>query len=101
MGQMIGEIVFSAESATTARRSGPHSASPELRQVIESLIADSTVPSGATLRDVRAAVAGAGIFVSGEGELLHPQDRTFLVIELDEIIDRHGMSAVARDFARR
>lgn len=101
MGQMIGEIVFSAEPATTARRSPPHIASPELRQVIASLIADSAVSSRATLCDVRAVVAGDGIFVSGEGELLHPQDRTFLVIELDEIIDRHGMSAVALDFTRR
>ena len=31
----------------------------------------------------------------------YPQDRTFLVIELDELIERHGMQASARDFTGR
>ena len=73
-------------------------ATPELSQVIESLIDSSDVPALATLSDVRAVVLDDGIFVSGEGELLYPQDRTFLVIELDELIDSHGTKASARDF---
>lgn len=73
-------------------------ATPELSQVIESLIESSDVPPLATLSDVRAVVLDDGIFVSGEGELLYPQDRTFLVIELDELIDCHGTEASARDF---
>jgi hypothetical protein len=69
-----------------------------LSQVIASLIESSDVPPLATLSDVRAVVLDDGIFVSGEGELLYPQDRTFLVIELDELIDSHGTEASARDF---
>ena len=73
-------------------------ATPELSQVIESLIEGSEVPPLATLSDIRAVVLDDGIFVSGEGELLYPQDRTFLVIELDELIDCHGTEASAREF---
>lgn len=76
-------------------------ATPELCQLIDSLIGSSAAPPEATLSDIRAVVLGDGIFVSGEGELLYPQDRTFLVIELDELIERHGMQAAARDFTGR
>ena len=76
-------------------------ATAELSQLIQSLIASSAVSPDATLSDVRKVVLGDGIFVSGEGELLYPQDRTSLVIELDELIDRHGTRAAARDFTSR
>jgi hypothetical protein len=33
-----------------------------------------------------------------EGELLHSQDRTALLIEIDELIEKHGMEASARSF---
>ena len=76
-------------------------ATPELRQVIESLVESSAVPPEPTLRELRAVLLGDGIFLSGEGELLHPQDRTFLVIELDELIECYGTQATARDVAGR
>ena len=72
---------------------------PALSTLIADLIATSAVTRAATLGGIRELVAGDGIFVSGEGELLHPQDRTSLVIELDELIESHGVQAHARDFA--
>ncbi|HET7158133.1 MAG TPA: hypothetical protein VFI62_04000, partial [Burkholderiales bacterium] len=33
-----------------------------------------------------------------EGELMHPQDRTSLINELDGLIDEYGMAANASDF---
>jgi hypothetical protein len=48
------------------------------------------------LIDVRK-VLQSGIFIS-DGEMVYPQDRTFLVIELDELVDRDGAQAVARDY---
>jgi len=71
-------------------------ATPELSQVIGSLIESAAVPPQPTLSDIRAVVIDGGIFVSGEGELLYSQDRTSLVIELDELIDCHGTGAAAR-----
>lgn len=73
-------------------------ATRELSQVIEDLIGSSAVSAQPTLSEVRAVVLRDGVFVSGEGEFLFPQDRTFLVIELDELIDCHGMEAAARSF---
>ena len=72
---------------------------PVLSMLIADLIAESAVSRAATLGSVRKLVAGDGIFLSAEGELLHPQDRTALVIELDELIESHGVQARARDFA--
>ena len=74
------------------------SATPELCQVIDSLVASETVPAAATLCDIREVVVDGGIFLSGEGELLYPQDRTFLAIELDELIAVYGAAACARSF---
>jgi hypothetical protein len=50
-----------------------------------------------TLRKVRDALQHEGVTWSREGELLFPQDRTTLVIELDELIEKHGMKARAED----
>jgi hypothetical protein len=77
------------------------SVSPHLAKLIASLIDDSTMPAAATLADMRALLIDDGVFVSPEGELLHPQDRTSVVIELDELIDAHGARAPARDFGAR
>lgn len=74
-------------------------ATPVLSTLIADLIATAAVSRAATLGGVREVVAGDGIFLSAEGELLHPQDRTSLVIELDELIDSHGVQAHACDFA--
>ncbi|MGZ8153751.1 MAG: hypothetical protein ACXW2I_05280 [Burkholderiales bacterium] len=56
-----------------------------------------------TLGAARYAIEHERIVWSDDGELLHPQDRTSLVIELDELIDEYGMEAAALQFmpARR
>jgi len=71
-------------------------ASPELRQLIESLIDSAAVPPSATLSDVRRVVLEGGIFI-GDGELLFAQDRTFLLNEIDELIERCGAQGPVRD----
>jgi hypothetical protein len=48
-----------------------------------------------TLRKVRDELQHEGVTWSREGELLFPQDRTALVIELDELIDAHGAGTAA------
>jgi hypothetical protein len=71
--------------------------SPELSALIRAMVRASTGKRALTLRKVRDALQHAGVTWSREGELLFPQDRTALVIELDELIDVHGMRARARD----
>lgn len=83
-------------SATTGRR-----ASPELSAVIRALIAARRVARHPTLGAARAALQKTGVTWSREGELLFPQDRTALVIELDELIDARGTRARARDLLAR
>jgi hypothetical protein len=74
---------------------------PELAAVIRALMAAGRVTRRPTLGAVRAALQKGGFTWSKEGELLFPQDRTALVIELDELIDRFGMRARAGDFLAR
>jgi hypothetical protein len=71
-------------------------ATPELCQVIESLIGTKAVPPAATLSELRNVLV-EGIFI-GDGEMLYPQDRTFLVIELDELIECDGAHTPARAY---
>jgi hypothetical protein len=74
---------------------------PELAAVIRALMAAGRVARRPTLGAVRAALQKGGVTWSKDGELLFPQDRTALVIELDELIDRFGMRARAGDFLAR
>ncbi len=74
-------------------------ATPELSRVMKVLIADAQYTSELTLGDIRASLLAPHVFWSGEqGELLYAQDQTALVIELDELIERYGAEAPARDF---
>jgi hypothetical protein len=73
-------------------------ASPELSAAIRRLIAARRVARRPTLGAARAALQKSGVSWSGEGELLFPQDRTALLIELDELIDARGTRARATDF---
>jgi len=77
----------------TAPPTEPPRATPELCQVIESLIESAAALPEGTLSDIRKLLMD-GIFTS-DGEVLYPQDRTFLVIELDELIERDGENAIA------
>jgi hypothetical protein len=76
---------------------------PELTAAILDIVPATQGHIPLTLGAARYAIEHERIFWSSEGELLHPQDRTSLVIELDELIDRHGMDAAALKFmpARR
>ncbi len=84
---------------TTPERS--RYATPELSNMIELLARDAQALSEPTLGDIRAALLEPHVFWSGEGELLYAQDQTALVIELDELIERYGTQACARDFVER
>ena len=86
------------------RKTTPESrrcATPELSSMIELLARDAQALSEPTLGDIRAALLEPHVFWSGEGELLYGQDQTALVIELDELIERYGTQACARDFVER
>lgn len=73
--------------STRPKASSLSGASPELRRLVERLIADASIPPNASLSRIRKLLAGPGIIVS-EGEILYPQDRTSFVIELDQIVER-------------
>jgi hypothetical protein len=72
--------------------------SAELRDAITALLSNRPRSSTLTLHDVRIAVQQNGSAWSQEGELLHPQDRTSLLIEIDELIEKHGKEAPAAGF---
>ena len=78
----------------TARSAGPKAssleeASPELRRLVERLVADASLPPNPTLSRIRELLAGPGIIVR-EGEILYPQDRTSFVIELDQLVEKQA-----------
>lgn len=71
---------------------GPAAApSPHLVRSCEALARSGGRPT--TLKALRAALQREAVHWSSEGELLTPQDRTALIIELDELIDAHGPDA--------
>lgn len=76
-------------------------ATPQLSAIIRALASARRVARRPTLGAVRAALQKLGVTWSREGELLFPQDRTALVIELDELIDAYGVRAKAVDFLAR
>ncbi len=78
-----------------------HRVSAELSTVIEALVNDPQREQPPTLEDVRADLQQTGLQWSRNGELLHPQDRTSLLIELDGLIAQYGSKASAVDFVPR
>lgn len=78
------------------------SATPALSEMIELLIAGARPASEPTLGDIRGSLLTPHVFWSAaQRELLYAQDQTALVIELDELIERYGAQAPARDFIDR
>jgi hypothetical protein len=75
-------------------------ASAELSAFMKAMAADPSRTRPLTLGDVRAALQSSGTQWSPEGELLHPQDRTSLVIELDDLIGRNGADKLAEAVTR-
>jgi hypothetical protein len=68
-----------------------------LRYAIRSLLALRRKRSELTLQQVRTALQQAETMWSFDGELLFAQDRTALLIELDELINRYGASKPASE----
>jgi hypothetical protein len=75
-------------------------ASPELSAIMKAVPIDPVRTRSPTLGEVREAIQGSGPQWSPEGELLYPQDRSSLVIELDDLICRFGADALAERFTR-
>jgi hypothetical protein len=82
----------SRSSNDVRRRAGP-----ELSAAIRRLASDPERKSLPTLGEVRADLEKEGLQWSRNGELLHPQDRTSQLIELDELIALYGEQAPALD----
>jgi hypothetical protein len=72
-------------------------AGPELSAAIERLASDPERKRRPTLAEVRADLEKEGLRWSPNGEVLHPQDRTALLIELDDLIGLYGEQAPALD----
>ena len=72
-------------------------ATPQLAAVIRERALQEQARNQVTLGAVRASIQEESTAWC-DGEFLHPQDRTSLIIELDELIDNYGMAAQARDF---
>lgn len=70
-------------------------ASPALSAVIRAMASAPRRARRTTLGAVRAALQKSGVTWAKEGELQFPQDRTALVIEVDELIDAYGTRADA------
>jgi hypothetical protein len=84
--------------ATKASTGSPAHVSAELRDAITALLTNRPRASSLTLQDVRIGVQQNSSAWSQEGELLYPQDRTSLLIEIDELIEKHGKEAPALGF---
>lgn len=77
-----------------AARDGRIGTTPELSGFVAELIQKAVVAPEPSIGDVRTAVLDSDIYMTGDGELMFRQDRSFLVIELDDLIERHGSGAV-------
>ncbi len=90
-----------AQGRGPARKASARPASPELANAIRSIAAQRGSRRRTTLAAVRKALQKTRVTWSKEGELLFPQDRTALVIEVDELIDACGAGADARALIAR
>jgi hypothetical protein len=71
--------------------------SPELSTIIEALANDPDREEQPILDEVRSIVE-AGDSSAAELELLHPQEKTSVLAELDGLIEEFGGEMLARDF---
>ena len=72
--------------------------SPELSELIEKMVNDPDRDEPPVLSEVRAALQHSGGADAMRVVSLHPQDRTSMVQELDELIEEYGQEAPAIDF---
>ncbi len=73
-------------------------ASPELCTVIETIVNDPDPEVPPTLEDVRCAVRAMLDVADRRDEAMHPQERTSVLREIDDLIDEFGGEAMAVDF---
>lgn len=67
-------------------------ATPELTRFVVELIETSAASPMATLADIRVILISNDMFMSSDGEIMYKADRTSLLIELDELIELHGVT---------
>lgn len=72
--------------------------SPELSVFIEKLVNDPDRDEAPTLEAVRTALRDSVSEATWDEDLLHPQDRDSLIIELTGLIEEFGPEAPAIDF---
>jgi len=72
----------------------------QLSAIMQAVIDDPGRTRPPTLGEVRAELEQSGVRWTGEGELQFPQDRTSLLIELDDLIGRYGADAPAASYLR-
>ena len=72
--------------------------SPELSEFIDKLVNDPDRDEPPTLDGVREALRQSVSEATWNEDLLHPQDRDSLVVELNRLIDEFGPEAPAVDF---
>lgn len=71
--------------------------SPELSDILEKLVNDPDREEPPTMEEVRAIVE-EGDASAAELGLLHPQDKTSMLSELDGLIEEFGGDVLANDF---
>ncbi len=72
--------------------------SPQLSDLIEKMVNDPDREQSPTLGQVRDSMQDTIGPVAAQVASLHPQDRTSLTVELDELIEEYGEEAPAIDF---
>ena len=72
--------------------------SPQLSDLIQKMVNDPDREQSPTLGEVRIVLQDATETEATEMASLHPQDRTSLTVELDELIEEFGDEALAIDF---
>jgi hypothetical protein len=72
--------------------------SPQLSDVIEKMVNDPDREQSPTLGEVRNSMQETIGPVAAQVASLHPQDRTSMTVELDELIEEYGEEALAMDF---
>ena len=72
--------------------------SPQLSDLIEKMVNDPDREQSPTLGEVRVALQDTIGAVAAQVASLHPQDRTSMSVELDELIEEYSEEAPAIDF---
>jgi len=72
--------------------------SPELSAIVESMVNDPDLEAPPTLADVRSLVRHRVSAAEARDEALHPQERTSVLREIDDLVDEFGDEAPAADF---